>query len=111
MKADDGGHTHSATHHQSPQKSSHRTADASSDRSNCPTQSTRREEEMAREMWVKSNWEQRMSLAGQVSKFCRTHAPPINKESCAAFLMAMLDVAPPTRLQHARMLRSMLEMD
>ncbi|RNF11074.1 trans-sialidase [Trypanosoma cruzi] len=34
----------------------------------------------------------------------------MNEESCAAFLMA-IDVAPSTRLQYARMLRSMLEMD
>ncbi|KAF8295401.1 hypothetical protein TcBrA4_0070430 [Trypanosoma cruzi] len=34
----------------------------------------------------------------------------MNEESCAAFLMAILDVAPSTRLQYARMLRSMLEM-
>ncbi|KAF8291503.1 putative trans-sialidase [Trypanosoma cruzi] len=34
----------------------------------------------------------------------------MNAESCAALLMA-IDVAPWTRLQHARMLRSMLEMD
>ncbi|KAF8307058.1 putative trans-sialidase [Trypanosoma cruzi] len=35
----------------------------------------------------------------------------MNEESCAVFLMAMLDVAPSTRLQYARMLRSMLEMN
>ncbi|KAF8285095.1 putative trans-sialidase [Trypanosoma cruzi] len=34
----------------------------------------------------------------------------MNEESCAVFLMA-IDVAPSTRLQYARMLRSMLEMD
>ncbi|RNF14811.1 putative trans-sialidase [Trypanosoma cruzi] len=34
----------------------------------------------------------------------------MNEESCAAFLMA-IDVAPSTRPQHARMLRSMLEMN
>ncbi|KAF8303052.1 putative trans-sialidase [Trypanosoma cruzi] len=34
----------------------------------------------------------------------------MNEESCAAFLMA-IDVAPSTRLQYARMLRSMLEMN
>ncbi|ESS62636.1 trans-sialidase [Trypanosoma cruzi Dm28c] len=34
----------------------------------------------------------------------------MNEESCAAFLMAILDVAPSTRLQYARTLRSMLEM-
>ncbi|RNC52412.1 hypothetical protein TcCL_ESM10364 [Trypanosoma cruzi] len=36
MKADDGGHTHPATHHQPPQKTSHRAADASSDRPKLP---------------------------------------------------------------------------
>ncbi|KAF8306068.1 hypothetical protein TcBrA4_0038240 [Trypanosoma cruzi] len=34
----------------------------------------------------------------------------MNEESCAVFLMA-IDVAPSTRLRHARMLRSMLEMN
>ncbi|KAF8305681.1 trans-sialidase [Trypanosoma cruzi] len=34
----------------------------------------------------------------------------MNEESCAVFLMA-IDVAPSTRLQYARMLRSMLEMN
>ncbi|ESS62153.1 trans-sialidase [Trypanosoma cruzi Dm28c] len=51
-----------------------------------------------------------MSLAGQFTTFCRTHEQPMNEESCAAFLMA-IDVAPSTRLQYARMLRSMLEMN
>ncbi|RNC51754.1 trans-sialidase [Trypanosoma cruzi] len=35
----------------------------------------------------------------------------MNEESCAAFLVGILDVAPSTRLQYARMLRSMLEMN
>ncbi|RNC31777.1 trans-sialidase [Trypanosoma cruzi] len=52
-----------------------------------------------------------MSLAGQFTAFCHTHELPMNKESCAAFLVGMLDVAPSTRQQHARMLRSMLEMN
>ncbi|RNC32837.1 trans-sialidase, partial [Trypanosoma cruzi] len=52
-----------------------------------------------------------MSLAGQFTTFCRTHEQPINEESRAALLVAILDVAPPTRPQHARMLRSMLEMN
>ncbi|KAF8288840.1 putative trans-sialidase [Trypanosoma cruzi] len=34
----------------------------------------------------------------------------MNEESCAAFLMA-IEVAPSTRMQYARMLRSMLQMD
>ncbi|KAF8279025.1 hypothetical protein TcBrA4_0107560 [Trypanosoma cruzi] len=70
----------------------------------------RKANEVAREMWVPSTWEQRMSLAGQFTTFCRTHEQPMNEESCAAFLMA-IDVAPSTRLQYARMLRSMLEMN
>ncbi|RNC36125.1 trans-sialidase [Trypanosoma cruzi] len=53
-----------------------------------------------------------MSLAGNFQRFffCRTHEQPINKESCAAFLMA-IEVAPSTRPRHTRMLRSMLEMN
>ncbi|ESS55642.1 hypothetical protein TCDM_12874 [Trypanosoma cruzi Dm28c] len=70
----------------------------------------RKANEVAREMWAPSTWEQRMSLAGQFTTFCRTHEQPMNEESCAAFLMA-IDVAPSTRLQYARMLRSMLEMN
>ncbi|EKG00941.1 hypothetical protein TCSYLVIO_008093 [Trypanosoma cruzi] len=34
----------------------------------------------------------------------------MNEESCAVFLMAILDVAPLNQLRYARMLRSMLEM-
>ncbi|EKG01108.1 hypothetical protein TCSYLVIO_007910 [Trypanosoma cruzi] len=70
----------------------------------------RRANEVAREMWAPSTWEQRMSLAGQFTTFCRTHEQPMNEESCAVFLMA-IDVAPSTRLQYARMLRSMSEMN
>ncbi|RNF20437.1 hypothetical protein TcG_03683 [Trypanosoma cruzi] len=84
MKADDGGHAHSATHHQTPQKTSHRTADASSDRPNCPTRSTRRAEGAARETCAPSTWEQRMPPAGQFTAFRRTHEQPINEESRAA---------------------------
>ncbi|RNC46155.1 putative trans-sialidase [Trypanosoma cruzi] len=51
-----------------------------------------------------------MSPAGQFTTFCRTHEQPINEESCAVFLAA-IDVAPSTRPQYARMLRSMLEMN
>ncbi|KAF8285905.1 hypothetical protein TcYC6_0032970 [Trypanosoma cruzi] len=49
--------------------------------------------------------------SGQFTAFCCTHERPINAESCAAFLTAILDVATSTRRQHARMLRSMLQMD
>ncbi|KAF8304423.1 hypothetical protein TcBrA4_0045590 [Trypanosoma cruzi] len=70
----------------------------------------RRANEVAREMWAPSTWEPRMLLAGQFTTFCCTHEQPMNEESCAVFLMA-IEVAPPTRLRHARMLRSMLEMD
>ncbi|EKG01877.1 hypothetical protein TCSYLVIO_007113 [Trypanosoma cruzi] len=70
----------------------------------------RKANEVAREMCAPSTWEQGMSLAGQFTTFCRTHEQPTNEESCAVFLMA-IDVAPSTRLQYARMLRPMLEMD
>ncbi|RNC38263.1 trans-sialidase [Trypanosoma cruzi] len=52
-----------------------------------------------------------MSLAGQFTTFCRTHEQPTNEESFAALLMGILDAAPSTRPRHARMLRSMLEMN
>ncbi|RNC34624.1 hypothetical protein TcCL_Unassigned02580 [Trypanosoma cruzi] len=48
MKADNGSHTHSTTSHQYPQ-ASHRTADASSDLSNRPTQSSGRAMELIRQ--------------------------------------------------------------
>ncbi|RNC44154.1 trans-sialidase [Trypanosoma cruzi] len=51
-----------------------------------------------------------MPLAGQFTTFRRTHEQAISKESRAAFLMT-IEVAPSTRPQYARMLRSMLEMD
>ncbi|RNC56905.1 putative trans-sialidase [Trypanosoma cruzi] len=70
----------------------------------------RRANEVAREMWAPSTWEQIMSLAGQFTTFCCTHEQPMNEESCAAFLLA-IELAPPTRPQYARMLRSMLEMN
>ncbi|RNC54953.1 hypothetical protein TcCL_ESM07592 [Trypanosoma cruzi] len=71
----------------------------------------RRANEVAREMWAPPKWEQRMSPAGQLAAFCCTHELPMNEESCAAFLLAILDVAPWTRLQYARMLWSMSEMN
>ncbi|RNE98858.1 trans-sialidase [Trypanosoma cruzi] len=70
----------------------------------------RKANEVAREMWAPSTWERGMSLAGQFTTFCRTHEQPMNEESCAVFFMA-IDVAPSTRLQYARTLRPMLEMD
>ncbi|ESS55597.1 hypothetical protein TCDM_12922 [Trypanosoma cruzi Dm28c] len=70
----------------------------------------RKANEVAREMCEPSAWERGMSLAGQFTTFCRPHEQPMNEEGCAVFLMA-IDVAPSTRLQYARMLRSMLEMD
>ncbi|RNC54695.1 hypothetical protein TcCL_ESM07874 [Trypanosoma cruzi] len=70
----------------------------------------RKANEVARYMCVPSTWEQIMSLAGQFTTFCRTHERTMNEESCAAFLMA-IDVAPSTRQQYARMLRSMLQMN
>ncbi|ESS55838.1 trans-sialidase [Trypanosoma cruzi Dm28c] len=70
----------------------------------------RKADEVAREMCAPPTWMRGMSLAGQFATFCRTHEQPMSEESCAAFLMA-IDVAPSTRLQYARMLRSMLEMN
>ncbi|ESS55238.1 hypothetical protein TCDM_13306 [Trypanosoma cruzi Dm28c] len=70
----------------------------------------RKANEVAREMCAPSTWERGMSLAGQFKTFCRTHEQPMSEESCAAFLMA-IEVAPSTRLRHARMLRSMLGTD
>ncbi|KAF8284875.1 hypothetical protein TcBrA4_0043600 [Trypanosoma cruzi] len=137
MNAGDGGSIQSATSHQSSQ-AAHRTADVPPDLSlarrnrregqwslsangarlwydELPTSPLwasymRKANEVAREMCAPSTWEQRMSLAGQFTTFCRTHERTMNEESCAAFLMA-IEVAPSTRLRHARMLRSMLEMN
>ncbi|KAF8300894.1 hypothetical protein TcYC6_0056700 [Trypanosoma cruzi] len=52
-----------------------------------------------------------MSLEGQFTTFCCSYEQTTNEESRAAFLAAIVEVAPSTRLQYARMLRSMLEMD
>ncbi|RNC41689.1 SH3 domain protein [Trypanosoma cruzi] len=51
--------------------------------------------------------------SGQFSTlfFCCTHERPMNEESCAVFLVAILDAAPSNRPRHTRMLRSMLEMN
>ncbi|RNC35246.1 hypothetical protein TcCL_Unassigned01898 [Trypanosoma cruzi] len=49
MKADDGGHAHSTTSHQSPHKTSHCTADVPSDPLNRPTQSLRSAKELIRQ--------------------------------------------------------------
>ncbi|RNC37837.1 putative trans-sialidase [Trypanosoma cruzi] len=70
----------------------------------------RKAKEVVREMCAPSTWEQRMSLAGQFTTFCRTNEQPMDKESCAVFLMA-IEVAPSTRLQYDRMLRSMLQVN
>ncbi|KAF8299702.1 hypothetical protein TcYC6_0062610 [Trypanosoma cruzi] len=140
MGAEDGSPIHSTTSHQSSQ-AAHRAADAPSDILNCPTQSLRRAMELIRQrrstvvrrntdipalsrphkegercglkMWAPSTWKQRMSLAGNFQRFffCRRHEQPMNKESCAALLMGILDVAPSTRPRHTRMLRFMLEMN
>ncbi|KAF8301582.1 hypothetical protein TcYC6_0052250 [Trypanosoma cruzi] len=118
---------------------SHRTAEASSDLSNRPNHLTRRQwslsandarlwydetptsplwasyvrraNEAAREMCAPSKWERRMSLAGQFTTFCCTHERPMNAESRAAFLAAIVCVASSTPPRHARMLRSMLQMN
>ncbi|RNF09988.1 SH3 domain protein [Trypanosoma cruzi] len=137
MNAGDGGSIHSTTSHQSPQ-AAHRTADAPPYFSNCSTQSSGRTMELIcqrRSTVVRRNTGS--SALGQlyeeseqggsrdvgafnvgaenvpsraIHNFCRTHERTINEESCAVFLMA-IEVAPSTRLRHARMLRSMLEMD
>ncbi|EKF38802.1 RNA helicase, putative [Trypanosoma cruzi marinkellei] len=136
MKAEGGGPIHFTTSHQFAQ-ASHRTADASSDLSNCPTQSTRsatvllrkRRSTVARRITdipaldrPREEGERGGSRdvgavnvgaedvpSGQFQTFCRTHERPTSEEGCAALLMA-IDVAPSTRLQHARVLRSMLQM-
>ncbi|RNE98840.1 hypothetical protein TcG_12417, partial [Trypanosoma cruzi] len=61
-------------------------------------------------MWALSTWKRGMSLAERFKTLCRTHERTMNEASCAAFLMAILDVAPSNQLRYARMLRSMLEM-
>ncbi|RNC54869.1 hypothetical protein TcCL_ESM07683, partial [Trypanosoma cruzi] len=70
----------------------------------------RKANEVARELCAPSKREQRISLAGRFTTFRRTHEQPMNEESCAAFLLAILDVASSTRPQYARTLRSMFEM-
>ncbi|KAF8281927.1 hypothetical protein TcYC6_0005280 [Trypanosoma cruzi] len=45
----------------------------------------RKANEVAREMWAPSKWEQRMSLVGQFTTFCRTHEQTTNEKSRAAF--------------------------
>ncbi|RNC35008.1 hypothetical protein TcCL_Unassigned02154 [Trypanosoma cruzi] len=66
---------------------------------------TKRGNEVRRETWAPPKWEPRMFLAGQFTTLWCSHEQPINEESCAPFLMG-IDVAPPTRLQYVRMLRS-----
>ncbi|KAF8296271.1 SH3 domain protein [Trypanosoma cruzi] len=118
---------------------SHRTADAPPDLSNRPTQSSTRAMELIRQrrstvvrritdisalgqLYEESERGRSRDVcavsviaekasSGQFTTLCRTHEQPINEESCAAFLMAILDVAPSTRLQYARMLQSILEMN
>ncbi|RNF15645.1 phosphatidylinositol 3-related kinase [Trypanosoma cruzi] len=137
MNAGDGSPIQSATSHQSAQ-ASHRAADAPPDLSNRPTKSSGRAMELICQRrstvvrriadipalgqlyegsgrgrsrdFLAVNVEAENVLSGQFTTFCCTHERPMNEESCAVFLMA-IDVAPSTRRQHARMLRSMLEMD
>ncbi|KAF5225365.1 trans-sialidase [Trypanosoma cruzi] len=137
MNAGDGSPIQSATSGYYAQ-AAHRTADAPPDLSNCPTKSSRRAMELIRkrrstvvrritdipalgQLYEESkqgglrdvgavNVGAENVTSRQFTTFCRTHEQPMNKESRAAFLMA-IDVAPPTRLQYARMLRSMLEMN
>ncbi|RNF01158.1 hypothetical protein TcG_11523 [Trypanosoma cruzi] len=70
----------------------------------------RKANEVARGTCALPTWGPRMSLAGQFATFCRTHEQPTSGESRAAFLEAILDVAPTTRPRHTRMLRSMFQM-
>ncbi|ORC88346.1 putative trans-sialidase [Trypanosoma theileri] len=65
---------------------------------------------IAKEMWAPSTWQQRLSLAGQFATFCRAHGKRMNEESAVAFIAAK-QVAPSTKLQYARMLRAMMNMD
>ncbi|ESS61611.1 phosphatidylinositol 3-related kinase [Trypanosoma cruzi Dm28c] len=137
MNADDGNSIHSTTSHQSSQ-AAHRAANAPPYFSNCPTKSLKRAMELIRQRRstvvrritdisaLGQLYEERergdsrdvgaVSVeaenvpSGRFTTFCRTHEQPINEESRAVFLMA-IDVAPSTRQQYARMLRSMLEMD
>ncbi|KAF8295015.1 hypothetical protein TcYC6_0095590 [Trypanosoma cruzi] len=109
----EGSPIQSATSHQSSQ-AAHRTADAPPDLSNRPTQSSRREtglfandarlwydesptallwascmrkaNEVAREMWAPSTWEQRMPPAGRFTTF-KPHARTAERrgELCSLF--------------------------
>ncbi|KAF8287819.1 SH3 domain protein [Trypanosoma cruzi] len=131
MDAGDGSSIQSA-------QAAHRAADAPPDLTNCPTKSFGRAMELIRKRRstvVRRNTDS--SALGQlyeeskrggsrdvgavnvgaedvpsgaIENLCRPHEQPMNEEGCAVFLMA-IDVAPSTRLQYARMLRSMLEMD
>ncbi|KAF8297330.1 hypothetical protein TcYC6_0082510 [Trypanosoma cruzi] len=124
-KADDGGRTHSAIPRQGSQ-ASHRTADAPSDPSDCPTQSSKRAMELMRQ--------RRLTVARRIAGipalgrlcedserggsrnvgaakvgagtapdeticnvFCLTHEQPMGREEPRGLLAAVLDVAPSAR--------------
>ncbi|RNC59785.1 SH3 domain protein [Trypanosoma cruzi] len=138
MKADDSSPIHSITSHHSARKS-HRTADAPPDITNCPTQSSRREMELIRQRRStvvrrstdipalgqpheerERGGSRNVGAANVVAENVPGRAihnllllarTDNQREELRAFLVAILDVAPSTRLQYGRMLRSMLEMD
>ncbi|RNC52941.1 SH3 domain protein [Trypanosoma cruzi] len=138
MNAGDGSPIQSATSHQSSQ-ASHRTADVPPDLSNRPTQSSGRAMELIRQRRstvVRRNTDipalgqlYEESERGGSINVCAVNVEAENVSSGAIYnllphartadergelrclLMAILDVAPSTRRQHARMLRSMSEMD
>ncbi|RNC32539.1 SH3 domain protein [Trypanosoma cruzi] len=137
MNAGDGSPIQSATSHHYAQ-AAHRTADAPPDLSNCPMQSSGRAMELIRKrrsIVVRRNTD--IPALGQYEE--RERGGSINvcavkvgaenvpsgaiyslllhartadeREELRGLLMAILDVAPSTRLQYARMLRSMSEMN
>ncbi|KAF8303063.1 hypothetical protein TcYC6_0042840 [Trypanosoma cruzi] len=137
MNAGDGSPIQSATSHHYAQ-AAHRTAEAPPDITNCPTQSSGRAKELIRKrrsIVVRRNtdipalgqYEER-ERGGSIN-VCAVKVGAENVPSGAIYslllhartadergelrglLMAILDVAPWTRLQYARMLRSMSEME
>ncbi|KAF8281539.1 phosphatidylinositol 3-related kinase, putative [Trypanosoma cruzi] len=137
MNADDGSPIQSATSHHYA-RTLHRTADAPPDLSNCPTQSSGRAKELIRkrrsivvrritDIPALGQYEER-ERGGSIN-VCAVKVGAENVPSGAIYslllhartadergelrglLMAILDVAPWTRLQYARKLRSMSQMN
>ncbi|EKG07421.1 phosphatidylinositol-4-phosphate 5-kinase-like, putative [Trypanosoma cruzi] len=134
-RADDGGRTHSAIPRQGS-RASHRTADAPSDPSNRPTQSSRRATELMRQR--RSTVARRIADIPALGRlfedsergglrnvgaakvgagtapdeticnvFCLTHERPAGEKSCAAFLRRYwMWRAPPTKEGADRYIRS-----